>query len=135
MARAERTRRHQRDMQHSTHRYHKPDYHTPDYHKRISDHIAAALVIYTLLLIFVVTPSFEGKGAAIWPYFLLIVLVAVVILPFRAIDNRWQALANSELSDSGLAMRFTADRIKLWIIAIGIPFGLAAICRLLTATF
>jgi hypothetical protein len=105
------------------------------YDKRISDHVAIALVVYTLLLIFVVAPSIEGKGAAIWPYFLLVVLVAAIIPPFRRIDTRWQTLAQSELSRGGLETRFAIDRIKLWVIAIGVPFGLALVCRTLVAAF
>ncbi len=105
------------------------------YDKRISDHIAIALVVYTLLLIFVVAPSIEGKGAAIWPYFILVVLVAAVIAPFRRIDMRWQKLAQSELGRGGLETRFAIDRIKLWVIAIAVPFVLAAVCRTLAAPF
>jgi hypothetical protein len=108
---------------------------TKGYDKRISDHVAIALVIYTLLLIFVVAPTIEGAGAAIWPYFFLVVLVAAVIPPFRSIDTRWQTLAHSELSRAGLETRFAIDRLKLWIIAIGVPFGLAAICRMLISAF
>lgn len=105
------------------------------YDKRISDHVAIALVVYTLLLIFVVAPNIEGTGAAIWPYFFLVVLVAAIIPLFRGIDTRWQALAHSELSRGGLETRFAVDRLKLWIVAIGVPFGLAAVCRMLASAF
>jgi hypothetical protein len=95
--------------------------------KKISDHIAMALVVYTLLLIFGVTPSL-AHGMRIWPYFLLVVLVAGVIPFFRRLDHRWTALDASELSDSGLATRFAIDRLKLWLVAIGVPLLLAGVC-------
>jgi hypothetical protein len=103
------------------------------YSSKISDHVAIALMVYTLLAIFVVAPAIEGKGAAIWPYFFLVVLVAAAIPPFRRIDERWQMLSKSELSNSGLETRYTIDRIKLWIIAIGVPFALAAVFRAVAA--
>ncbi len=125
MARASRAKSYQGEKSHDK----------KGYAQKISDHIAVALVAYTLLLIFVVTPAIEGKGAAIWPYFLLVILVAAVIPPFHKIDKRWQLLEKSELSSSGLETRFTIDRIKLWVMAIGAPFALALICRTLAATF
>lgn len=105
---------------------HKPK----GYAKRISDQIALALIVYTLLLIFMVTPTLES-GMRIWPYFLLVLLVAAVIPFFRGLDHRWKALETSELSGSGLNTRFAIDRVKLWMVALGIPFILAALCRTL----
>jgi hypothetical protein len=104
------------------------------YTRRISDHIAAALIVYTLMLIFLVTPELKS-AASIWPYFLLVVLVAAIVPFFRAMDHRWQVLEHSELSASGLQTRYLLDRIKLWIIAIGIPLLLAISCRTLSAVF
>lgn len=91
------------------------------YSKRISTHIAYALVVYTLMLIFLVSPTLEGSGTEIWPYFLLVALVAAVILPCRNIERHWQ-----KLDDRGadLEMHFTMARLKVWLSAIGIPVGL-----------
>lgn len=100
------------------------------YSKRMSDHIAIALVIYTLLLIFIVTPNIETKGMSIFPYFLLVVLVGFAIPVFRRFDHRWRALQNSELSASGLETRFALDRTKLWAIAVGVPLLLALLCKM-----
>jgi hypothetical protein len=41
------------------------------YSKRMSDHVAFALVVYTLMLIFLVTPTIESSGTSIFPYFVL----------------------------------------------------------------
>ena len=93
----------------------------------MSDQIAIALIVYTLLLIFLVTPSLES-GMRIWPYFLLVLMVAAVIPFFRGIDHRWKTLENSELSDHGLYLRFQQDTGKLCAVAVGIPLFLAMVC-------
>jgi hypothetical protein len=89
--------------------------------KRMSDHVALALIAYTLLLIFFVTPSIETKGTSLLPYLLLVLLVALAIPTCRRFEYRWKMLDQSELGDGGLRTRFAFDRIKLWIGAIGIP--------------
>lgn len=91
------------------------------YAKRMSDNVAIALVIYTLMLIFLVTPNMETKGMSILPYFLLVAMVGIVIPIFRRFEWRWTHLDGIELSRSGLDSRFLADRIKLWLVAIGVP--------------
>jgi hypothetical protein len=91
------------------------------YAKRISTHIAYALVVYTMLLIFIVSPTLEGNGMAIWPYFALVALVAAVILPCRNIERHWQKL---DERGSNLKGHFLVARIKIWVSAIGIPVAL-----------
>ncbi len=103
------------------------------YAKRMSDHVAFALITYTLMLIFVVTPSMESKGTSILPYFLLVLLVGAVIPSCRRFEHRWKILEDSELGSGGLETRFAFDRIKLWFGAIGIPIGLAILFRTIAA--
>ena len=100
------------------------------YSKRMSDHVAYALVVYTLMLIFVVTPTIESKGTSIFPYFMLVVLVAAVIPACRGLERRWQALEASELAAEGLETRFGVDRVKLWVGAIIIPIVLSVLFTL-----
>ena len=97
------------------------------YAKRISDHVAVALVVYTLAQIFITSPAMESKGTSILPYFMLVVFVAMVIPSCRSMEHRWQALETSELGHDGLERRFTFDRIKLWAAAIIIPIILSVI--------
>jgi K+-transporting ATPase A subunit len=99
------------------------------YAKRISDHVAIALVVYTLMLIFVTSPAMESKGTSILPYFMLVVFVAMVIPACRNLERRWQALEGSELSQSSLETRFGIDRVKLWSAAIIIPIILFVLFR------
>lgn len=97
------------------------------YSKRMSDHVAYALVLYTLLLIFLVTPTMKSEGTSIFPYFLLVLFVAAVIPAAHGLEKRWQRLQADDSGDGSLDGRFTADRIKLWVAAIGIPVGIAMV--------
>jgi cell division protein FtsW (lipid II flippase) len=94
------------------------------YAKRMSDHIAIALVVYTLALIFLVTPTIESSGMSIFPYFVLVLLVAAVIPLCRNLERRWQATGHL---DDGLETQYVADRLKLWVAAIAIPAVLAVL--------
>ncbi|MGL5839503.1 MAG: hypothetical protein ACRCY3_13475 [Sphingorhabdus sp.] len=93
-----------------------------DYAKRMSTHIAYALVVYTLLLIFEVSPQMESNGMSIMPYFILVILVGLAILPCRNLERRWQALDANAVGDlHGLYRR---EAILLWIGAVGVPTAL-----------
>jgi len=96
------------------------------YSKRMSDHVAFALVVYTLMLIFLVTPTIESSGTSIFPYFVLVLLVGAVIPACIRLERRWQVLASDAHSGDGLETAYLADRLKLWIAAIAIP-GLLAV--------
>jgi cell division protein FtsW (lipid II flippase) len=91
------------------------------YAKRISDHVAVALVVYTLALIFITSPAMSSEGTSILPYFMLVVFVAMVIPACRNMERRWQALEKGELNESSLESRFNTDRFKLWVAALGMP--------------
>jgi cell division protein FtsW (lipid II flippase) len=97
------------------------------YTKRISDHVAIALVVYTLMLIFVTSPTMESNGTSILPYFMLVVFVAMVIPACRNMEHRWQELEAGELSEASLETRFGVDRVKLWAGAILIPIILSVL--------
>jgi uncharacterized membrane protein len=101
------------------------------YAKRMSDNIAIAMIVYTLMLIFMVTPALDSRGMSIFPYFLLVFLVALAIPFGHSLERRWQTLDNSELSSHGLNLRFNFDRIKLWIAAIGLPLVISFVAQLL----
>jgi hypothetical protein len=95
--------------------------------KRISDHVAVALVVYTLALIFITSPAMHSEGTSILPYFALVGFVAMVIPACRNMERRWQALEKGGLGEGGLETSFVADRIKLWVAALGIPMLLAVL--------
>ncbi|OYY71351.1 MAG: hypothetical protein B7Y00_07410 [Sphingomonadales bacterium 17-56-6] len=97
------------------------------YSKRMSDHIAFALVVYTLMLIFVVTPTIESSGTSIFPYFVLVLFVGAVIPLCRNLERRWQALDANAYPGDGLETPYFADRLKLWAGAVAIPAVLAVL--------
>jgi hypothetical protein len=101
------------------------------YAKRMSDNIAIAMVAYTLMLIFMVTPKLESGGMSIFPYFILVILVGCAIPYGHKLERRWDMLSGSELSQNGLNTRFAIDRIILWVAAIGVPFLLSFIATAL----
>ncbi len=99
-----------------------------NYGKRITSHIAYALVLYTLMLIFMVTPALDAGSMAIWPYFLLVALVGAVILPCRSLEKRWHKIDQS-YPNGGQDARFGFEKILLWLAAIGLPLALMAIFK------
>ena len=54
-------------------------------------------------------------------------MVALFIGIARHYDRRWRFLANTELSDRSKALRFRVDQLKVWVMAIGVPFLWAAL--------
>ena len=95
--------------------------------KKMCGQVAWALLIHTTLLIFFVTTKMESSGTSILPYFVLVLMVALFIGIGRHYDRRWRLIGPSELSDSSKMARFRFDQLKLWILAIGVPFLWAAL--------
>lgn len=103
--------------------------------KRISNHIAYALLAYTGLQIFVVMGVMKEATGTILPYFGLIVLVGLIIPLCRKFEKRWERLGISELSSASLNLRYKRDRLGIWLMAIGLPFAVVALFRMLTLVF
>lgn len=104
---------------------------TPEtiWEKRISNHVAYALLAYTGLQIFVVMGAIRGEGMSILPYLGLIALVGIVIPICRRVEKRWQALGRSELSEASLMQAYRGDRLGIWLFAIGFPFAFVAVVK------
>lgn len=97
--------------------------------KRMSDHIAAALLVYTALHILVTMQAIKGEGGSILPYFGLVILVAAIIPACRMLERRWERLAASGTADGALQPVFARDRAGLWLAAIGLPFAISAAAK------
>lgn len=80
------------------------------YARRMSTHLAAALVFFTLLQIFVIV----GMGGSLVLHLGIMVAIAGYALVARRLERRWQFLDGSGLSDHGLATRFRRDLLQLW---------------------
>jgi hypothetical protein len=101
--------------------------------KRMSDHIAFALLVYTGLHIFVTMQVLEGEGTSILPYFALVLLVGAIIPGCRVFEQRWEALPASGAPDEVLRRLFYRDLALLWIVAIGLPIVITFLARALLA--
>lgn len=111
----------------------RTDARTRDWRKSMSDHVAYALLVYTALQIFVTVKALEGGTSSILPYVALVVLVAGIIPACRWFEKRWSKLDDEQAADMSLAGSFRRDTIFLWIGAIGLPFLLTAIFKMLVA--
>ena len=102
-----------------------------DWRKRMSDNIAYALLVYTALQIFVTMGALKAAGPSMLPYFALIVLVLAIIPACRRFERRWNRLSDDQAADLALARYYRRDRIVLWVLAIGLPFVITGLLRLL----
>ena len=104
-----------------------------DWTKRMSDHIAAALLIYTGLHIIVTMQAIKGEGGSILPYFGLVLLVGAIIPGCRLFEKRWERLAAIGEPDERLRPLFVRDAVYLWVAAIGLPFVVTGLIMAFTA--
>jgi hypothetical protein len=100
-----------------------------DWRRKISDHVAYALLVYTGLQIFMTVGALKSATGSILPYFALILLVAAIIPGCRLIERRWEVLSNSQAADPQYASLFKRDRLLIWIAAIGLPFVITALFK------
>jgi uncharacterized iron-regulated membrane protein len=106
-----------------------------DWRKKMSDNVAYALLVYTALQIFVTMGELHGKGGSILPYLALVVLVAGIIPACRMFERRWLSISDESAANPELAKAFRRDQILLWLLAIGLPFLLTGLFKLLSLAF
>jgi hypothetical protein len=98
-----------------------------DWRKRMSDHIAYALLVYTGLQIFVTMEALKSKSGSLLPYLALVILVVAIIPACRRLERRWNQLSDEQAHDPELAPHYRRDRLVLWLLATGLPFALTAL--------
>ncbi|HKR93456.1 hypothetical protein [Novosphingobium sp.] len=106
-----------------------------DWRRKMSDHIAYALLIYTALQIFVTIGALKASGSSLLPYLALVILVVAIIPACRRFESRWNRLTDEQAHDPSLARYYRRDRLLLWVLAIGLPFGLTGLFKLLSLAF
>lgn len=106
-----------------------------DWRRRMSDNIAYALLVYTALQIFVTMGALKSDGASLLPYLALVVLVGAIIPACRRFERRWNRLSEAQSHDPAMAGYFRRDRAALWLLAIGLPFALTGLFKLLALFF
>lgn len=102
-----------------------------DWRKRMSDNIAYALLVYTGLQIFVTMGALHGQGGSILPYFALVLLVAAIIPACRRFERRWARLSDAQAADPEFVSFYRRDQRWLWAMAVGLPFMVTALFKLL----
>jgi len=102
-----------------------------DWKRRMSDHVAYALLVYTGLQIFVTMGALRSEHGSILPYFGLVLLVLAIIPGCRLFEKRWERLAETDAPRDELAPLFTRDIAVLWIAAIGLPFVVTGLIKVM----
>lgn len=106
-----------------------------DWKRRMSDHVAFALLVYTGLQIFVTMGALKTEHGSILPYFGLVLLVAAIIPGCRLFEKRWERLSVADDGQGNLAGLFVRDLAILWIAAIGLPFLVTGLIKLMLQLF
>lgn len=106
-----------------------------DWRKKMSDHIAYALLIYTGLQIFITMGALKSQNGSLLPYFALIILVGAIIPACRTFERRWNRLSDVQAHDPDLAPDYRRDRNMVWLLAIGLPFLLTGMFKGLAILF
>lgn len=82
--------------------------------KRISSHLAAALVVFCLAQIFIVAKM----GGSLLLHIGIIFAIGGFGIAARALERRWEMLEQGGLSEESLGLRFRVDLLQLWTAAI-----------------
>lgn len=98
-----------------------------DWRRKMSDHIAYALLVYTALQIFGTMNVLKSKGGSLLPYLALVILVAAIIPACRMFERRWNRLSDTQAHDPELAPYYRRDRNLLWLMAFGLPILLTGL--------
>jgi hypothetical protein len=106
-----------------------------DWRRKMSDHIAYALLVYTALQIFVTIGALKSGGGSLLPYLALVILVIAIIPACRRFEARWNRLTDEQAHNPELAPYYRRDRMLLWALAIGLPFALTALFKGLAMAF
>lgn len=106
-----------------------------DWRRKMSDHIAYALLVYTALQIFVTVGALKTDGESLLPYLALVVLVVAIIPACRRFESRWNRLNDEQAHDPALAPYYRRDLLALWALAIGLPFLLTGLFKALALAF
>ena len=104
-----------------------------DWRRKISNHVAWGLLVYTALHIFVTMGALKTGQGSILPYFSLIVLVGAIIPACRWVEKRWEALGDEGAADPQLAPRFWKYVALIWLAAIGLPVLLTVLFKAVLA--
>lgn len=78
--------------------------------KRISTHLAAALVVFCLAQIGIVAKM----GGSLILHLGIIIAIGGYAVAARGLEHRWQMLERGALSEGSLATRYRIDVLQIW---------------------
>ena len=100
--------------------------------RKMSDHIAFALLLYTGLNIVLTISAIKGVfEGSILPYFSLVILVAAIIPACRWLEHRWEILDASSRDEWQLRGAFRRDRALVWFAAFALPVIITGVFKLI----
>lgn len=82
--------------------------------KRISSHLAAALVLFCLLQIFIVAKM----GGSLVLHLGVVVAIGGFAVAARGLERRWQMIEQAGRPRRELAARFRRDVAQLWVFSL-----------------
>jgi hypothetical protein len=97
----------------------------------MSDHVALALLVFTLLQAVVVTRTLAEGGPASLPFVALALLVIAVIPACRMFERRWAGLDDDAARDPARGPAFRREAGLLWTLALALPAALHVAVRLI----
>ena len=104
-----------------------------DWRRGMSDNVAYALWVYTGLQIFMTVAVLKGTGGSVLPYLALTFLVLAVLPGFRALEREWDRLGETDAANPALEPAYRRDRRLIWALALGLPFLLTLVLKVLDA--
>ena len=88
------------------------------WHRKMSNNIAAALVLFTGLQIFVISTVVASGATSLLYHLGIALLIAAIVPACRAMERRWEVQSQRSM---GIAERFRLDQLKLWGTALLLP--------------
>lgn len=89
--------------------------------RRMTWHAAAALIVFALLQIWLVSSAISAGAPSALMIVALILLVALAVPATHAVERRWHRLSREALASRGLHTRFRRDVRRLWAAALALP--------------
>ncbi len=98
--------------------------------RKISDNIAYALLVYTVLQIFVTVKQLKEFSGTLLPYMALVILVLAIIPICLKLERRWAGMSDTAAHDPQYRGAYRRDQLLILAGAIGLPFAIAGLARM-----
>ncbi|WP_150290219.1 hypothetical protein [Sphingobium estronivorans] len=89
--------------------------HPMGFARRMSTHLAAALVVFCLLQIFIVAKM----GGSLLLHLGIVIAIGGFAIAARGLERRWDMLDRSGMPPQRLVVRFRRDVLQLWTASVG----------------